>query len=400
MAKLVCDFCGHVRNERVFERTSGINRCESCGRATDGGIRWLRRHGSYEWEAETNEIVEGYDYRRSWVKVRGTLEHDSGLEAGFAEEKRGLGERIGRMFGAKPEPVDLQVGHPDFDDKVLIMTSDRPTTARFLEDEAVRSGILNIVDRGGSVGIHHKDFRVDVDPGRTLFSQPDWRWCESLLFSGAAIFSRLAAWTAVQGTAKASAWPNVPGLVHPDVDPEAAESVHDIPVEDRRAFCREFLAPCAAGFDGRIDESDHEVRCELSVGARKARVEVAPENGAVAARISMARTGEVLHFVHYPGRPRGDVESDEVSVGKHLWACVEDGTREQARAEADRLGPERVEQIRAFMEKRGIYRLEVADTWLSVCDFNETATALDRNAMPGILRELADHARMFEEAAG
>jgi hypothetical protein len=400
MAKLVCDFCGGVRDERVFERVSGINRCESCGRANDRGHGWLRRHGTYEWEAETNQIVDGYDYRRNWVKVRGTLEQDSGLEAGFAEEKRGLGERIGRMFGAKPEPVDLQVGYPDFDEKVLIMTSDRRTTARFLEDEAVRSGILNIVEQGGSVGIRGKELSVDVDPGRTLFSQPDWRWSESLLFSGAAIFSRLAAWTAVQGTAEASAWPNVPGLVHPDVDPEAAESVSDIPTKDRPGFYREFLAPCAAGFDGKIDESDHEIRCELTVAAREARVEVALGNAAVGARVSMSRKGEVLHFVHYPGRPRGDIESDEVSVGKHLWACVLDGTRDQAQAEADRLGPERVEQVRAFMEKRGVYRLEVADNWLSICDFNETADALDRNAMPGILRGLADLARMFEELAG
>lgn len=62
--------------------------------------------------------------------------------------KESLTDKLKKIF-----VHEIQVGEPEFDDAVYIATREREATRGFLQDEATRNTILDVIIAGGSISI-------------------------------------------------------------------------------------------------------------------------------------------------------------------------------------------------------------------------------------------------------
>lgn len=84
--------------------------------------------------------------RKEGTRFVWSLPAEPKVQAVFSEE--GIGKKLVKIFKS-----ELQVGDETFDKAVYIATKDKESTGQFLQDEAVRNDIFDVVSQGGTMAI-------------------------------------------------------------------------------------------------------------------------------------------------------------------------------------------------------------------------------------------------------
>lgn len=138
---VVCDLCG--AEMKGGTRTCGAELCDPC--YSGSLVERLRPAGlvlDVDWKRSSSHEPEGGREHSIRKAVSGEVQiRRDGPVATFSRE--GAGVKLRKFFGLGPD--ELQLGDATFDDAVLVDTSTPELTRTVLEDEGLRSVVMEAV---------------------------------------------------------------------------------------------------------------------------------------------------------------------------------------------------------------------------------------------------------------